>query len=457
MNATLRPPPVDRLARNLELGGGRYALYPPPQAFRPFSDSQFTTAVHTSNGDPIPALLALHFDVPAAYRSSFCRADSPIRIQDRNRADTYCDRLVREIGLVGSLFDRDRDVVEVHLAPGMTRWLNPAQVGELLESLGRHFHLRGAGGIDLAMTLDLDAPAPVPLRDWVKLGFNRISVSSAAIADSVRDSQEQASEVARLVERVHSAGIANLRIEVPYGLAGQSDRSFEALIAAVIAGRPERIGLRYCAQSESDDFACETASRHMAHARMLLAGADALETAGYLHIGVDVFARANDPLVAAQHCNRIHRDALGFGTHGTTDLIGFGVGAISQLGSCHAQNPRDQATWESRIDRGQRAVDRGIELQEDDQIRATVLQNILCHGRINTAKISALHGIDFGSYFAIELERLGPLFEDESLSQEQDAIMLDRVARLSSRAVARHFDPDSTPLSSASVRPLTLG
>lgn len=308
--------------------------------------------------------------------------------------------------------------------------------------------MRGTGAIDLAMTLDLDAPAPVPLRDWVMLGFNRISISSAAIADPARDRLEQANEAARLVERVHSAGVANLRIEVPYGLPGQSDRSFEALIAAVIAAEPERIGLRYCAQSESDDFACETVSRHMAHARMLLAGADALEAAGYLHVGVDVFARPNDPLVSAQRRNRIHRDALGFGTHGATDLIGFGVGAISQLGSCHAQNPRDQAVWETRIDHGQRAVDRGIELQEDDQIRATVLQNILCHGHINTAKISALHGIDFASYFAIELEKLAPLFEDGSLSREQDAIVLDRITRLSSRAVARHFESVSNLLPS---------
>src|SRR5690606_23253402 len=149
---------LDRLARNLELGGGRYALYPPPRAFRGFADARFVAAIHASNGDPIPAQLALHFDIPAAYRSSFCRADAPLRAQDRDRAEAYRDRLIREVGLVGSLFDRDRDVVQVSLAPGMTRWMSPPQVAELLESLGRHFHVKRSG-IDLAMTLDLDQPA----------------------------------------------------------------------------------------------------------------------------------------------------------------------------------------------------------------------------------------------------------------------------------------------------------
>ena len=51
-------PQLQRLVRNLRLGGGWYALYPPPRAFHAFHDDGFTAAIQHSNGDPIPAQLA---------------------------------------------------------------------------------------------------------------------------------------------------------------------------------------------------------------------------------------------------------------------------------------------------------------------------------------------------------------------------------------------------------------
>lgn len=436
-----RIPAVERLARNLGRGGGHYALYPPPRAFRPFTDAEFARAVKASNGDPIPAQLALHFDIPTPYRSSFCRVDRPVHVQDHAGADAYRNRLVREIGLVGGLFDRDRDVVQVGLAPGMTRWMGAGQVAELLESLDRHFHLKPAGGIDFAMTLDPDTLGTTPLRDWAALGFNRVGLGLAGIADPDTLAHSPRTTIARRVESVRKAGFTNLRVEVPYGLPGQSGSSFEALLAATLATEPERIGLRNCAVGVEDGAPTTRAEVSAAlQAKLLLRAADQLEAAGYLHIGLDVFAQAKDPLVSAQRSGNLHRDALGYGVHGTVDLIGFGIGAISQMGGCHAQNPLDPKRWESRIDRGHRAVDYGIELEEDDRIRADILQEILCQGRIAIAGIEQRRGLDFREYFAEELQRLAPLFEEGSLDWDGDTIQLDRIARLSARAVAGCFD-----------------
>ena len=352
--------------------------------------------------------------------------------------ECVADHEMAHLALCDDDVGRDRDVVGVSLAPGMTRWMSPAQVAELLESLGRHFHVH-RHGVDLAMTLDLDDPTAPPLRAWAELGFNRVSISLSAIAGSERP----AAEVARHVERARNAGFANLRVEVPYGLPGQSAEAFEALLAAVLAAEPERVGLRHCPAPEHDEQVAESPARLQAHARMLIAGADALEAAGYLHVGVDLFARPNDPLVVAQRRQRLHRDALGFGAHGATHLVGFGVGAISQLGGCHAQNPLDLATWEARIDQGKRAVQRGIDLCPDDDVRAELLQRILCYGRIDTRQLEHHHHIRFREYFADDLLRLAPLFEAGSLRWDADAIVLDRCARLASRSIASQFDPRS--------------
>lgn len=435
---------IERLARNLGRGGGRYALYPPPRSFRPFSDARFCAAIRDSNDYPIPAQLALHFDIPAGYRTSFCGNDSDPRPADSARAEAYGHRLVREIGLTGSLFDRDRDVVNVSLAPGMTRWMSASQVEELLSSLDRHFHLRPVGGLDLAMTVEPDRTSLSPLRGWAALGFNRVGIGLGSLLAADAPPEQRGMRLRSTIDALREAGFANLRVELPYGLPHQAFEAFEALLSAVIETGPERVGLRNCAAyADVAPSATNGVSSTALQARMLLAAAERLADAGYLHVGLDVFARPNDALVLAQRRGRLYRDALGFGVHGPTDLIGFGVGAISQLGGCHAQNPLDLSTWESRLDRGQRPIDHGIELDADDRIRASVLQEILCRGEIAVRGLEARCGLDFKEAFAEELDALAPLFEEGSLSWEDGRLRLDRIARLSARVVASAFDRHS--------------
>lgn len=438
------PSDIERLARNLGRGGGRYALYPPPRSFRPFSDARFCAAVRDSNGDPIPAQLALHFDIPASYRSSFCGNESGPRPAEGSRAEAYGHRLVREIGLTGSLFDRDRDVVHVSLAPGMARWMSATQMEELLSSLDRHFHLRHLGGLDLAMTVEPDRTPVSPLRDWSALGFNRVGIGMGSLLGSDTPLDQRGTRLQATIDALRDAGFANLRVELPYGLPHQEIDTFEAMLSIVLEASPERVGLRNCAAyAEVAPTATNGVSSTTLQARMLLCAAERLKDAGYLHVGLDVFARPNDALVLAQRRGRLYRDALGFGVHGPTDLIGFGVGAISQLGGCHAQNPLDLATWETRLDQGQRPIDHGIELDADDRIRASVLQGILCQGEIAVNELEARCGLDFKEAFADALIALAPLFEEGSLSWEAGRIRLDPIARLSARAVAGAFDRHS--------------
>lgn len=426
-----------RLARNLGMGGGWYALYPPPRDFHAITDTVFTSAIRYSNGDPIPPQLALHIDVPAAYRSNFCHVGMAASDPGGLRAAASRERLVREIGLVGQLFDRDRDVVQVSLAPGLARWLGCAHVASLVECMDRHFHVNRLGGVDLAMTLDLADLATQSLRDWRAIGFNRLGINIAAIAGADANGVDM-DVLPQLLDPVRGTGFGNLRIELPYGHADQSCKAFAEVVAAVIAAAPERIGLRHCPPRTAG--VVDATSEHARHARMLLTGADALMRAGYVHIGVDVFARPDDPLAIAQRCGRLHRDALGFGVRGATHLVGFGVGAISQLGGCHAQNPLDQASWEASIDRGHRAASRGVLLSDQDHMIADILQDILCFGRIDVGRLERYHGIDFRAHFAETLARLQPLFEDGSLAWEDDTIQFDRVARLAAQSIASMFD-----------------
>lgn len=446
--------PVAALASLLERSAGRFALYPPPREFRPFGDAEFVEAVGLSNGDPIPARLSLHFDVPAAYRARFCGEPVPRGTDDAARAFAYLERLIREISLVGALFDRDRDVVQISLAPGMARWLEPAQVAELLDSLGRHFHIPPRHATDVAMTIEPGHADRKTLAAWADAGFNRIGYGAGSRPGGLAAAGAGlASELQAVVEDARSAGFGNVRLELPYGMPGQQIPAFVAMVEAAVRACPDRIGLRDCAQPGEQSAPVPGHPDAAQRARMLLAAADTLEAAGYLHVGLDVFAHATDALVHAQRRGQLHRDAMGYGPHGDTDLVGFGAGAISQIGGCHTRNHLQLRDWEAAIDRGAHAVHQGLQLDDDDRARADLLQDLLCQGRIDVTGIEERHGIDFRLYFAEPLQALDLLFDDGLLAWRDGTIVLGRLAKLAARAVAVAFD---SPAASTYAPPIAL-
>lgn len=434
------------LARHLDRAGGRYALYPPPRAFRPdFDDTRFIEAVRLSNGDPIPRPLSLHFEIPPAYKSCFCLECGSGLPRDRVRSASYVQRLVREITLVGGLFDRDRDVVQVSLAPGTTRLLDTAQIEELLDSLSRHFHVPAGGGRDFALTVE-PGTRREELRELNLLGFNRIGFGIGLGGGGNRTGRgpsdvDAHDTVAELVCACRDAGFSNVRVDLPYGAANQDQEAFLAILDSVLRAAPDRIGLRDCAHvSETSPMYRDRPSDATARATMLLAAVEAVAAEGYLHVGMDVFARAHDSLVLAQRRGQLHRDALGFGIHGETDLVGFGVGAISQIGGCHAQATLHLRDWEALIDAGRRAVAHGSVLSAEDEVRWDVIRQVLCAGRVCVAAIEERHRIRFEDYFKRELRRMEPLFQDGLMAWEQGDIVLDRLGRLAARVIAGGFD-----------------
>src|SRR3546814_9826943 len=106
---------ADLLAR-YDRPGPRYTSYPTaPQFADGFGEEQLRTAVLASNGDPIPRRLSLYVHVPFCLSPCFYCGCNRIITRDKSRAGTYLARLYREIGLMAELFERDREVIQVHL------------------------------------------------------------------------------------------------------------------------------------------------------------------------------------------------------------------------------------------------------------------------------------------------------------------------------------------------------
>src|SRR6187551_2239977 len=129
-------PPFDAdLLRRYDRPGPRYTSYPTAPQFRAdFTEAAFRDVARQSNGDPIPRPLSLYVHVPYCFSPCFYCGCNRIITRDQRRAAPYLLRLAREAELLAPWFDRDREVVQVHLGGGTPNFLTAAQIFELMES-----------------------------------------------------------------------------------------------------------------------------------------------------------------------------------------------------------------------------------------------------------------------------------------------------------------------------------
>ena len=165
-----------------------------------------------------------------------------------------------------------------------------------------------------------------------------------------------------------------------------------------------------------------------------------LTQAGYVYIGMDHFALPDDELAIAQARGGLHRNFMGYTTHADSDLVGLGVSAISHVGDTFSQNPRDLPSWEIALDQGHLPVFRGMHLSEDDQLRADLIQALMCQGEIPIAALERRYAIDFDDYFASALARLAPLEADGLVRRDGRRLYATSQGRLLLRNIAMCFD-----------------
>ncbi len=157
--------------------------------------------------------------------------------------------------------------------------------------------------------------------------------------------------------------------------------------------------------------------------------------ASYTYIGMDHFALPDDELVKAQRNGTLQRNFQGYSTHRDCDLIGLGVSAIGNIDNTFSQNASTTAKYQLMLETGKIPIRRGIEVDHDDQIRAEVIQQLMCYGRVDYSYFQQHLDTDFPSYLNSELTRLAPLQRDGLVELYPNRIQITSTGRMLLRAV----------------------
>ena len=279
-------------------------------------------------------------------------------------------------------------------------------------------------------------------------GFNRLSMGVQDFNKEVQRlvNREQDEEfIFALIKRARDIGFTSTNIDLIYGLPKQTPESFAFTLKRVAELSPDRLSVfnyahlptLFAAQRKIKDADLPTAQQKL---DILQATISSLIDSGYQFIGMDHFARPDDELAVAQREGVLHRNFQGYTTQGDTDLLGFGVSAISMIGDSYAQNQKELKRYYQQVDETGNALWRGIALTRDDCIRRDVIKALICNFRLDYAAVERAWGVDFQGYFAEDLKLLAPLAKDGLVDVDEKGIQVTPKGRLLIRNICMCFD-----------------
>lgn len=434
------------LLERFDRPGPRYTSYPTAVEFGDaFGASEYVERLRRfgERDDDLAVYVHLPF---CDERCTYCACNVVASPLGRRVAEPYLEHLGSEIDRVSGHIGRRAPVSQVHFGGGTPTYHTPEELDRLIARLQARFEW--SDGTEASIEADPRVTTPDQLSVLAERGFRRLSIGVQDLDDDVQQTigRVQSEDLTRsVVEAARARGFDSVNVDLVYGLPKQSPDSLAETMRSVIDLGPDRLAIYSFAylpkafghqrRIDADDV---PAGRHKVE--LLQTVRAALLDAGYVDIGIDHFARADDALAVAQREGRLRRDFMGYTTRQSTEYVGFGVSAIGFVGNAYVQNVKKLSRYYAALDEGSLPVERGVALDEDDVRRAHVIAELMCNFVVDKSEFGRRFSADFDSVFAEDIQRLSPLIEGGFVVEDGDEIRITDPGRFVARNAALCFD-----------------
>lgn len=435
----------------------RYTSYPTVPAWTDAVTAKeyrqnLNTVVNTScRGEPMCSPISLYFHLPFCENQCHYCGCSRIVTSNRNASAGYMQRIVREIGLVSDFIVGANPCIrpfvsQIHLGGGSPNFFQPTEISAIMQAARNHFSI--AKDAEVAIEINPRPHLEKFYDNLAREGFNRISLGVQDFNDNVqkRINRFQTFDTTRsTINYLRSLGIKHINLDLVCGLPGQSVATFADTLKKTIELSPSRIALYAYAhlpwsfpfQRSFDEKDLPSTDERI---RIFELAYNYFTQHGYESIGMDHFARSDDPLCAALKDGTIQRNFMGYTTQANTHQIGFGMTAISFVNGNYFQNQKELAAYEQCIDKRELATAKGRILSRDDAIRRDLIMQIMCQQRIDIPALEKKYNIVFRKYFEKEIPLLNTFVDDQLLKISNTEITVIPPGHLILRNIAAVFD-----------------
>jgi len=440
---------TEQLLAHYDVAGPRYTSYPTADRFvEQFDLDQYTNALSLRReGFGAHALpLSLYIHVPFCESICYYCACNKIITKKYEKAIDYLDLLHKEIELQTNYLGPKQSVSQLHLGGGSPTYLNDDDLHQLMITLRSKFNFLPKA--ELSIEIDPRTVNPVRLEHLRALGFNRISFGVQDFEPLVQEAVHRVqpfAAVKALMESSRALGFDSINMDLIYGLPKQTSTTFNRTLDQVISLSPDRLAIyayahlpeRFKPQRRIVASDLPAASDKLV---MLSNALNRLQNEGYVYIGMDHFAKANDSLARAKNEGRLHRNFQGYSTQPEGDLLAFGVSSIGKVGATYSQNAKTLEQYADLLGAGLIPVVKGLRLTRDDELRREVIMSIMCQGELDYAAIEKVYGIEFEDFFAQEVVKLQEFERQGLVAMKASGFSVTPLGWYFVRAIAMVFD-----------------
>lgn len=361
----------------------------------------------------------------------------------------YLGALHREIDLVCGHLGERLPVSHLHFGGGSPTLVANADFRDLLDHIRERFVF--AEDAEIAIEIDPRAFDPGQAAVLASAGVNRASIGVQDFAPDVQEAINRIQTLettARALDDLRACGIERISLDLLYGLPYQTPASIEESAQMAAALGPDRISLfgyahvpwmRAHQRLIEEDALPDTTER----LALYRAAAGMLTRLGYTEIGIDHFARPDDPLALAAANGTLGRNFQGYSDDDASTLLGFGASALGTLPQGYVQNAPKVPDYRRALSEGKLATVRGIAISDDDRLRREIIVRLMCDLTVDVPRIAARFGVDpvmFPAMFKESLRALAPIEQDGLIHVKDGRITVRPEARPVLRTVCSAFD-----------------
>lgn len=426
----------------------RYTSYPTAPQFHAGVDS----SVYRDWLGLLPEDMSLSLYVHVPFCDTmcwFCGCNTKI-INRYSPVEAYLETLLREIDLIADILGPRRTVNHIHWGGGSPTILKPDHIRRLAGALHDRFSI--APEAEFAVEIDPRDLADESLTALAESGVTRASLGVQDVNPDVQRAVNRIQPVAvtrHVIDTLRGLGVGRINVDLMYGLPYQTVEGIGVNVDTVLTMRPDRVSLFGYAhvpwmkthqKKIPDDVLPGRDDRH----DMMMAAANGLMAQGYRWIGLDHFAREDDPMTRALDAGELHRNFQGYTTDPCPALIGLGASSIGSLPQGYIQNHTPVRTWRAAIEAGEPGIAKGVVLDDDDRLRRAIIERLMCDLRVDVKDVCEGYNYPPDALLPA-FDALKPMQADGVCAINGWTITIPEHARILMRTVAATFDKYLTP------------
>jgi len=423
--------------------GPRYTSYPTALEF----NNNFKYARYVEFLENSTEKLSLYVHLPFCRSACYFCGCNVVFTSKEEKLSRYIEYLKKEIDILAQHIDTHREVIQFHFGGGTPTFYKAFELDEIVTYIKSKFP-NWSSEAEISCEIDPRFFNEDQMKVFHKHGFNRISFGVQDLDDKVQKEIHRVQPLQltkNAVELARKYGINSINTDFIYGLPYQTLETFKKTLELSTELNPDRVAVFNYAHvpwlmKTMRKFDETTLPAPDVKLEIFQYTIDFFEKHGYRMVGMDHFAKPEDELFGAIEKGELHRNFQGYTTKGGSNLVGIGLTSIGEGSHYYAQNTKDMKVYEEALDAGKLPFERGVELNEDDFLRKSVIMELMANFHIDIKRINRDFHIEFNEYFADAIEALQEFVDAELMTIDSDEIRVSATGSLLIRNIAMPFD-----------------